>query len=396
VTRHGTARHKTTARHQALAAASLAALLLTACAAQPAQLAQPASGTDSGGLAAGLAHARSAVAAYEAAGQAYPVPAQKLAGVAALHGKTVYYVPIAQNAPQFATTAATLHRALGSAGLKLRVCDGGSSPARVSACFRQAAHTRAGAIITDSIPYAMAANALIEAQQTGIPVLITDQVPTPAYPSSASLGYMEGPGATQLIAVADWIIADSGGRAKVLINMSTDSPSTISYVRAARTEFSAFCPDCTVVINKISSAHFAQIAASTRAALQANTGTGYVISEFEQYLQPTIGGIKQSGQAARIKLVSTAAELDGLQQLRTHGPLDAIVGQASAFQGWVDADAALRLMRHQPVQFLTIPVRLFTRGQLAGLPLTTGAEDSGEWFGPTSYMGQFDRLWSAG
>ena len=105
-----------------------------------------------------------------------------------------------------------------------------------------------------------------------------------------------GPVAAGLRRVADWIIADSGGQARVLINMSTDSPSTVSYVTAARTEFTAFCPDCTVVINKISSAHFGQIAASTRAALRRKPGTGYVISEFEQYLQPTIGGSSSPGR----------------------------------------------------------------------------------------------------
>lgn len=148
--------------------------------------------------------------------------------------ETVFYVPISQHAPQFATTAAALKQALRVAGLSLRVWDGNWNPAQVAACIKQAAGVRAGAIITDSIPYAMTLNPLVAAQAKNIPIMITDQAPDPAHPSNVLLGYLTGPGATQLTAVADWIIADSGGKAKVLINMSTDSPSTLAYVAAAR------------------------------------------------------------------------------------------------------------------------------------------------------------------
>jgi ribose transport system substrate-binding protein len=86
------------------------------------------------------------------------------------------------------------------------------------------------------------------------------------------------------------VAADSGGKARVLINMSTDSPSTLAYVAAAQAEFSDFCPGCTVVINKISSAGFSRIAASTRSALVYHPGTDYVISEFEQYCSPPSAG----------------------------------------------------------------------------------------------------------
>jgi ribose transport system substrate-binding protein len=72
--------------------------------------------------------------------------------------------------------------------------------------------------------------------------------------------------------------------------MSTDSPPTLAYVAAAQAEFSDFCPGCTVVINKISSAGFSRIAASTRSALASHPGIGYVISEFEQSCSPPSAG----------------------------------------------------------------------------------------------------------
>ena len=156
----------------------------------------------------GVTHAKTAVAKAEAQ-STYPVPATKLSDVSSLRGKTVYYVPITQQAPQFATTAAGLKQALTSAGVSLQVCNGNSNPSQVSACISQATGAKAGAIITDSIPYGLAANALSAAQAKGIPVIITDQVADSAHPASKSLAYLYDPGPSQLIEAADWIIADS-------------------------------------------------------------------------------------------------------------------------------------------------------------------------------------------
>ncbi|MDN3359081.1 substrate-binding domain-containing protein [Actinomadura sp. DC4] len=375
------------------AAAGLLAVTLLAASA----CGSSSDGTAKAGTGPGTdAHAAQAVATAQAPLTTYPLPKDRLSGVSSLHGKTVYYVPITQQAPQFATTAAGLKKALAAAGLSLQVCNGNSNPSQVSACVDQAAGASAGAIITDSIPYGMAANALDAAQRKKIPVLITDQIPDPAHPASASLAYAEGAGRAQLVTAADWITADSRGSAHVLINQSTDSPSTIAYVAAAQQEFTAHCPDCEITVNKISSANFSLIASSTSSALLRNPKITYVVSEFEQYLQPTLGGVQQSGKAQKIKLVSTAAQLGGLQMLKAKGLLWATVGQASAYQGWADTDAALRLMLKKPVDPIATPLRLFTRDNVGGLTLTNAAQDSGEWFGPAGYASEYKSVWGVG
>jgi hypothetical protein len=73
--------------------------------------------------------------------------------------------------------------------------------------------------------------------------------------------------------------------------------------------------------------------------------------------------------------------------MRSPGLLDADAGQAYAFQGWADTDAVLRLMLRQPVEYTTIPVRLFSRANVGGLALTPAAEESGGWLGPQDYVG---------
>ena len=378
------------------AALGIAAITLAAAACSSASSSSGGSGGSGGSgttsaANSGLAHAKSAVASAEKQ-STYQVPTGKLSGVSGLRGKTVYYVPITQQAPQFATTAAGLKQALATAGISLQVCNGNSNPSQVSACISQATGARAGAIITDSIPYGLAANALSAAQAKGIPVIITDQVVDSAHPASKSLAYLYDPGPKQLVEAADWIIADSAGKAKVLINESTDSPSTLSYVAAAQAEFKKYCSGCTVAINKISSANFSLIGSSTSSALLSNPGIDYVLPEFEQYLQPTTGGIQQSGKAASIKVVTSAAQIDSLQELKAK-QLAAAAGQSSGYQGWVDADAALRMMLKQSVPQTTVPTRLFTTGNIASLTLTDAAQTSGTWYGSTSYQQAYQKLW---
>jgi ribose transport system substrate-binding protein len=368
-----------------------AALLLAACSSGS------GGGSDSSsGSSAGSSPLAAKVAELEKAGDSYPVPTGQISGVDAVKGKTVYYIPITQQAPQFAVTQAALTAAFGKVGVQLQVCNGNATPTGIAACLSQATKAQAGAIITDAIPYALASNAFDAAEQAGIPVLNTNQTADTAHPAAAKLGYIYAAGSAQMVAVADWIIADSGGKANVVINQSTDGPSPVAFVAAAKDEFAQQCPDCTVTINPISSANFALIPSSTSSALLKNPSAKYVVSEFDQYLQPTLGGVQQAGKIASVKGVSGAAQLSGLKMMAAKNFLYASVGQASSYQGWADADAVLRMMTGVTGDKLpeyTIPTRLFTRDNIGDVPLTEQAEASGEWFGPADYTGSFLKLW---
>jgi ribose transport system substrate-binding protein len=76
--------------------------------------------------------------------------------------------------------------------------------------------------------------------------------------------------------------------------------------------------------------------------------------------------------------------------------LTADVGASPIFEGWVEADAVLRLMAHQSVPDSTIPIRLFTQDNIGSLQLTSAAENTGEWYGPTDFAAGFTKLWGVG
>ncbi|MFJ4152755.1 sugar ABC transporter substrate-binding protein [Streptomyces galbus] len=322
---------------------------------------------------------------------AYPVPTQKLDKVNSLAGKTIFYIPITKQAPQFTTTEKTLTAAAKAAGLRVQVCDGKGTPTDIGGCIGQATDAKAAAIIVDAIPYKLAGNGLDAAQKAGIPVVISNQVPDPAHPASKTLTWVPVPGGEQQVRLFDWITADSKGRADILINQSADGLSPAAYVADGRASLKKNCPDCKLTVNKVSSSNFALIPSSTSAALLKDPAVTYVNSQFEQYLQPTQGGVQQASRTD-IKVVTGSASLGGMKALKA-GSLAAVTAQAAAFQGWVDTDAALRLILGQPVPKYTIPTRLFTKDNIGDVQLTEQAELSGEWFGPAGYSENFKKLW---
>jgi ribose transport system substrate-binding protein len=212
------------------------------------------------------------------------------------------------------------------------------------------------------------------------------------HPASATLAYVgENAGSDQQKALAEWTIADSGGKADLLINQNTDGPSPAAFVDAGKQVFSEKCPDCKVTINGVSSSNFSLVPSSTSAALLKDPNIGYVQSQFEQFLQPTQAGI-QSASKTGLKVITGAAELSSLKALQS-GQIQAAAGQAASYQAWADIDAVLRMMQGKQAPDYDIPVRLFTQDSVADLDVTEDALESGEWFGPTTFTDDFKKLW---
>ncbi|UOE43305.1 sugar ABC transporter substrate-binding protein [Agromyces larvae] len=324
---------------------------------------------------------------------AYPIPSEPIDGVADLAGQTVYYVPITLQSPQFSIVSAQLTEALGNVGIDVQVCDGKGNPSDIGSCIGQGTQAGAAAIVTDAVPYGLAANALDAAQAAGIPVIIANQIADENHPTSETLGFVPAGGSDQEVAIAQWITKDSDGTANILMNRTADGPSQKAYVQAGLDELEQICPDCTVTINDVSSSNFPQVTPSVSAALLNDPTIGYVVNDFAQFLQPTQGGVQAAGMIDSVKGVTGSVGVGGLQALASGTYLYAATGQANAYQGWVEADLALRLITGTPAPEYTIPVRLFTRDNIDSIELTEEAEASGEWFGPTTFRDDFLALW---
>jgi len=324
-----------------------------------------------------------------------PVPSAAISKIAALKGKTVYYIPVSADVPAFAITAAAMKTALATVGVKLSVCSGNFTPAGFSSCFAQAIGAHAGAIVSDAVPYQITQGLITEASKKSIPVVVTDVNIVSPRPTASNITYISGSDQQYSLA-QDWIIADSGGKANVLELEATDSPtSAAGTAQYAIPELKAHCPGCTETTLKFSSSNEQLLPSEISALLLKHPNINYIFSEFDQYVPGVLQGVQQASATGKIKIVATAAALSGLQDVKSSTPVKAEIADNQVYNGWIDADEALRLMAGQAAVTYTIPIRLFTSSNIGSVQLTNAAQASGEWFGAFAYQQQFEQLWGA-
>jgi ribose transport system substrate-binding protein len=354
-------------------------------------------GSSTGGAASsGVTYAQQQVTADEAATSTYPVPTASVSGVSKLRGKTVYYIPLVQDIPQFVVTAAALKTALAKAGVNLQVCNGEAQPSAIASCVSQAAGASAAGIILDSIPEGMAANAITAANGKKIPVIIADQIAPAGTANTSLLTYVPGV-IDQPSQIAYWMIADSDGKANVIINEEADSPSSIAYITNAEAVYKRYCSGCTVTVKPVTATSTqTEIASQVSSNLLSHPSATYYYTEFEDSLQPTIEGIQQSSKTG-ISLSEAGGTVDGLGLLaKGSDGMQAVVTVDEAYAGWALADEALRLGAGSAPVSEPFPSRLFTRQNIGSIQVTAADQDSGAWFGNDSYQSEFAKLWGVG
>jgi ribose transport system substrate-binding protein len=341
----------------------------------------------------GVAKADAMVAQLSAVTTKYPVPATPVSGVSALKGKTVYYVPLVAAIPGFAATAVALKGSLAKAGLKLQVCDGQGNPSAIAACVGQATGAGAAGIILDAAPYGMAENALNGAKAKGIPIIIADQYPPAASTvNTDAVTYVPGV-VDQPSQIAWWTIADSKGSANAIIAQEVDSPSSKQYVTNSLSVYSQYCPGCKITLKTITASTNSLLASATSANILANPNATYYYTEFEDSLQPTIQGIQQSART-NISLSVAGGSTDGLGLLKSGSSVvKAVVTVDEAYAAWALTDEILRMATKSPPVAETYVSRLFTTQNIGTIQVTPAAENSGAWFGDTSYQSEFAQLW---
>jgi ribose transport system substrate-binding protein len=336
------------------------------------------------------------VAQLESTTSAYPVPTTSVSGVSKLKGRTVYYIPLDAHIPGFVVTAQTMKVALTKAGLKFQECDGQANPSAIASCVSQAAGAGAAGIILDAIPYGMAETALNGAKSKGVPIIIADQYAPAGAVNTDELTYVQGV-VDQPSQIAWWLIANSKGKANVIIGEEADSPSSIAYVQNALPLFTKYCPGCKVETKQITATETSpQIQAAVSANIAADPGVDYYYTEFEDSLQPTVAGIEQSGKSSSISLAVAGGSVFSLGLLKSGKLVKASVCVDQAYAGWALADEILRMMTKSGPVTETFPSRLFTAQNIGSIQVTTAAQASGDWFGDNSYQSQFAKLWGVG
>lgn len=316
--------------------------------------------------------------------------------VSSLKGKTVYWIPITSASPIFSIEQQAAEQAFQAAGIKLQLCDGQANPAAVAKCVNQAVAAGAGGIIATSIPPEFAQQAFGAAVEAKVPVEFVNTkdstVPTEWGKLAAALpaNFIK-----QAEINNDLIIADSGGKADVLLVGVTDSSVTTSaYEEGMKKYLTDNCADCKVDTVEVGSTTLATLASQVSAALVRNPNTKYVFVEFDSFAPPVVQALRQLNKTKSIKLVTMLGQLDGLQRV-SNGTAFADTGYSIAALGWNEADVMMRMMLGEDpvVDSHVSPIKTFTAETVKDLELTEAGWVSGKWNSDDDFRSMYKTLW---
>ncbi len=392
-------RRRTGVRATVVGATALVTLLTAGCGGS-----SGSSNASSGGATAGaaastspgadpLAAAKADVASFTNAVTQYPaIP--PLAGVKALKGKTVWYVPIG-SVPIVTAFGVGITAALNEAGIQTHICDGKFVPTSMATCLNEAATQGAAGVIGGYIDYELVRSAYDNLVAHHVPVLIAGEAPSGGKTSSSQLAFYDetklGNRAQQLDMEA--VMADSSGKAKILYVGVTDSATTRANAAAAKSFIQANCPGCSFTEIDYNTSGLTKVPSQVSAALISNPTTTYVVNELDSGSPATISGIQSAGFINKVKLASASGNLDALQRVQT-GALQVVdIGLSPYFSGWRYADGILRMLVGQAPVVVDGVLRVFNKDNVSGLTLTPDAYDTNTWYGPDTYKQTFMSAW---
>jgi ribose transport system substrate-binding protein len=374
------------------------ALLLAACGGTPATEATGDTATAAPGGAAtnpDAAAAQEVIDASSAAVEEFTPPGPELGDLSSLEGKTVYYIPANYKIPLFHIVGDAMADALATAGVDVQVCDGEASPASMASCLTQAVDAKADAVVSGSIPDELASVGFKSVRDAGIPLLY--MLVAPAGPGEPDkVGYLTPDNIELQAWSANWVIADSGGEADVLVVKVTDTPATTLWTdQGTLATYENACEGCNVTVVETNTGQLQKLPSLISSALVRNPDITYVQVPFDVTVQPTVQGLQSAGKVNDVKVSSGDGTLAVMQMLADGRSVASEVGVNLDAMGWYGADQVLRMMSGtDSVQNLKFPYRrVFTESNVGELDLTPEGEASGSWYGATDYKDGFQKLW---
>jgi ribose transport system substrate-binding protein len=269
-------------------------------------------------------------------------------------------------------------------GYKFEQCDGGTTADKIGACFTNAINAKPDAIVVNGIGADAAADSFAKVAAAKIPLVGSftgDKVPTKNVTTeiggdSCTLGAQH---------LADWIVADSKGKANVLF-VGTKTYACNIQREAGFTSQLQKCTSC-----KVKSLPFAidavqsQLPQQLQSAIQSNPGVTYIVGTFDAVALAATDAIRQAGKADSIKVAGFDGDAPNLALIAKGDIQVADDTTGSQEPGWAAADASARAM---------------TGAQLPpSIPLTdvvidkTNAAQIGVYKGATDFQTQFQQLW---
>lgn len=277
-----------------------------------------------------------------------------------------------------------------SLGWTVDVIDGKYDPTVWNQTVKQAVATGIDGIIAVSADPNLYAEAMELVAARDVPFVLTQQTP----------GDQDVEGIDAYIApdpevggadVAEWIIADSGGKANVLLLDAPGFPNVQQRTAKIAETLDADCADCEVYKADMSAQTLGtSLAPLVISQLQQHPEIDYIWGTDDCCVSFMQQGLQQTGRAASVKLMSMTGYPQQMSQLET-GEMDFELASPTPFSAWLAVDSVARSMAGKPVEkFRVLPQRVWTQGNIDDAPaevFKTG------WDVEFDYRSMFHEIW---
>lgn len=191
---------------------------------------------------------------------------------------------------------------------------------------------------------------------------------------------------------AKWIIANSGGKAHVLVYGDREYPVVDLKVSSFVNAMTA-CKAC--VVSPVQYFTATQIATSlgpdTVNYLRQHPDINYIAAPYDPTVPAMVAAIKSAGMANRVKIVSDLGNQQNLQYVKNQDVQLADVAVDDTYNGYAAVDQAIRLVNHQPLAVPNnenVPVQLLDPTNIGSF-----ASKSNGWVAPYDYASEYQKLW---
>lgn len=345
-------------------------------------------GSSTGSSTDPVAAAKAEVARLEQPSNTFVAPGPSI-DVSGLRGKSIWYVSLGQAIPVLAVEQNGLRQAASAVGMSLKICDGKFQPAVAAACVNSAISAGAAGIIMDSVTTSSVATAITNAKAHKVPVLAMSAIGT----NSAGIAYGTNGDEASQAGAANWIVADSGGKATVLSTRVQDDTGAINDAAVGSQPVFDKCSGCKISFATYTSGTVPSVPSLISSTLLRNRNATYGFPQFDFLVPLYISGVRTAGMTGKLKIVSTNGVLSSMQMVKNGGQ-NADIASNRNYSGWLGMDSMLRMIKGLPVPTKwQIPIRIFDKTNIDSIPLTDAAAMTGEWFGPLDYQAKFKTLW---
>jgi len=266
-----------------------------------------------------------------------------------------------------------------------------TNPSTLAAALDQALSYKPVAVALTSPPYAIWSQKVEAYRAAGVPLIpsFTGDVPIDdtiiANPASTAYAELNGE------ILANWVIADSGAKGKVLSVSVNDFP----YLAGTSSKFDSTveseCPDCKVTklnvgIPDVGSGSINGIIVS---ALRKDPSINYVVPVDAAFVAALPAQLSAAGLAGKVKVVGCCGDTTTEAGLATD-QFAAITGVNGFYAGFITVDAAARAAEGSaiPDNEGFLPVGLLVKG--------TTVEPADSFNYPVDFIDQFKTLWKLG